>query len=197
MQKLFDPGCTPAQYQLLGKDFPFPDLTNTKCFLCEKACLARHGFYTRNLVERGFDGLILVRRYICCDCGHTVSLLPFFVHPGRTYGTGVIIDVLNEFYLEEHGAVTACTAYYVKSTVDCSRQLLLWFRKRIEENAEALVFLLKEVLQVKAPPLEKPGIKGVVRQFLEIIHGLQPTMVSLVLHNTTGQSYLTKNHAIA
>jgi transposase-like protein len=49
-------------------------------------CLARHpltahGFYTRTLIDAGFDGLIRVRRYLCQSCKRTVSLLPQFVLP--------------------------------------------------------------------------------------------------------------------
>lgn len=40
-----------------------------------------HGFYTRTLVDIAFDGTIRVRRYLCCCCKRTVSLLPEFALP--------------------------------------------------------------------------------------------------------------------
>ena len=43
--------------------------------------LNAHGFYTRTLIDAGFDGLIRVRRYLCRSCKRTVSLLPQFVLP--------------------------------------------------------------------------------------------------------------------
>ena len=36
--------------------------------------LIAHGFYSRTLVEAGFDGCIQVRRYLCRSCRRTVSL---------------------------------------------------------------------------------------------------------------------------
>jgi hypothetical protein len=41
--------------------------------------LRAHGFYTRTLVDIAFDATIRVRRYLCCSCKRTVSLLPEFV----------------------------------------------------------------------------------------------------------------------
>ena len=43
--------------------------------------LTAHGFYTRTLIDTGFDGVIRVRRYLCQACQRTVSLLPEFVLP--------------------------------------------------------------------------------------------------------------------
>jgi hypothetical protein len=40
--------------------------------------LTGHSFYCRTLVDRGFDGVIRVRRYLCLLCKRTVSLLPEF-----------------------------------------------------------------------------------------------------------------------
>ena len=43
--------------------------------------LRAHGFYTRTLVDVAFDGTIRVRRYLCCCCKRTLSLLPEFALP--------------------------------------------------------------------------------------------------------------------
>ena len=40
--------------------------------------LRAHGFYKRTLVDIAFDGTIRVRRYLCCCCKRTLSLLPEF-----------------------------------------------------------------------------------------------------------------------
>ncbi len=52
--------------------------------------LRAHGFYTRTLVDIAFDGTIRVRRYLCCCCKRTVSLLPEFALPYLRFGIGVI-----------------------------------------------------------------------------------------------------------
>ena len=52
--------------------------------------LRAHGFYTRTLVDIAFDGTIRVRRYLCCCCKRTVSLLPEFALPYLRFGIVVI-----------------------------------------------------------------------------------------------------------
>ncbi len=52
------------------------------CPQCQtKHPLTAHGFYTRTLIDRAFDGIIRVRRYLCHACQRTVSLLPEFALP--------------------------------------------------------------------------------------------------------------------
>src|SRR5262249_24751799 len=48
--------------------------------------LRAHGFYTRSLVDIAFDGTIRVRRYLCCCCRRTGSLLPDFALLYLSYG---------------------------------------------------------------------------------------------------------------
>ena len=52
--------------------------------------LKAHGFYSRTLVDVEFDGPIRVRRYLCCCCKRTVSLLPDFALPYLRFGITVI-----------------------------------------------------------------------------------------------------------
>ena len=61
------------------------------CPQCQAAhALTAHGFYRRTLVDRGFDGPIRVRRYLCRCCKRTVSLLPQFALPYLRFGITVI-----------------------------------------------------------------------------------------------------------
>ena len=52
--------------------------------------LRAHGFYTRTLVDIAFDGMIRVRRYLCCCCKRTVSLLPELALPYLRFGVVAI-----------------------------------------------------------------------------------------------------------
>ena len=54
-----------------------------------------HGFYSRQVCGLG-EGWILigVRRYVCRDCGHTMSRLPDWLHPWRWYAAAVIVEAL-------------------------------------------------------------------------------------------------------
>jgi len=52
------------------------------CPQCDsKQRMARHGFYSRSVVDVGLECVIRVRRYLCRACRRTVSLLPDFVLP--------------------------------------------------------------------------------------------------------------------
>ena len=62
-----------------------------RCPQCEAhRPLRAHGFYTRTLVGIAFDGTIRIRRYLCCCCKRTVSLLPEFALPYLRFGIVVI-----------------------------------------------------------------------------------------------------------
>jgi len=53
-----------------------------ECPQCQgKQPLIAHGFYPRTLADDAFDGILLVRRYLCRVCRRTVSLLPEFALP--------------------------------------------------------------------------------------------------------------------
>jgi hypothetical protein len=65
------------------------------CLHCEaKGTLRAHGFYRRSVVDVVFDGCIRVRRYLCCVCWRTVSLLPEFVLPYLRFSISVIARFL-------------------------------------------------------------------------------------------------------
>jgi hypothetical protein len=191
MQIIFDAKCTAAAYQAMGHSFCFPDLTSMLCPMCEGEFLRRHGYYSRYLVLADFEGRILVRRHICLACGRTVSSLPSFAHPKRTFGISFIIGALDEFYLENKGVVAVAAAISQWTPVCCSRQLLRWFCRRIEANAQMLAMGITEVLSLRAPPWGAGCIKGRVRQILKIVINHVPEAISLDLFNKTSRTYLT------
>ncbi len=64
-----------------------------------------HGCYSRQvrgLSERWI--LIWVRRYVCRECGHTMSRLPDWLHPWRWYAATVIIEALYRHLILEETA---------------------------------------------------------------------------------------------
>lgn len=52
--------------------------------------LTGHGFYTRTILDSGFDGSIRIRRYLCESCKRTVSVLPRFVLPYLRFSLTII-----------------------------------------------------------------------------------------------------------
>ncbi|MBZ5574709.1 MAG: DUF6431 domain-containing protein [Acidobacteriia bacterium] len=80
------------------------DLRPRFCVICGQAAqnadgslqLVGHGMYSRQvrgLVETGWI-VIWIRRFLCLVCGHTMSLLPDWLHPWRWYAGTVIIEAL-------------------------------------------------------------------------------------------------------
>ena len=66
-----------------------------RCPQCQcKTPLRAHGFYTRTIVDTGFDGAIRVRRYLCETCRRTVSLLPDFALPYLRFSIAIIARFL-------------------------------------------------------------------------------------------------------
>ena len=82
MQEIFKVDVSPKEYHAKGKDFDFPYLTRRLCPNCGKQHMCKHGFYIRYLIDEGFEGHILISRYICPCYGTTVSLLPGFAIRG-------------------------------------------------------------------------------------------------------------------
>lgn len=80
MQILHRPSGSIQQYleEISDPDCYRPD----SCPQCQAKCpLIAYGFYSRTLVDVGFDDWIRVRRYLCLLCRRTVSLLPEFALP--------------------------------------------------------------------------------------------------------------------
>lgn len=58
-------------------------------------CVQGHGFYNRQVCGLGGGWILIwVRRYVCRDCGHTMSRLSDWLHPWRWYAAAVIVEAL-------------------------------------------------------------------------------------------------------
>jgi hypothetical protein len=77
-----------------------------------------------------------------------------------------------------------------KAEVECSRQLLLHYRKRIEKNLNSLAMAITDIYSLRSPPVtEKTNMKEKVRQLLSNI--LHPEEDSLKIFKRTSATYLT------
>jgi hypothetical protein len=187
---MFDTGCSPEFYRLQDKSYDFPDLTTSLCPMCRRDYLRKHGYYERFLITIGFEGEIIIRRYRCHECKKTVSLLPSFCHPKRTYGVLVIIGVLNEFYTKMRAACLSVAIYYYETGVECSRQLLRHYRHRIEQNLNSLAMAITDIYNLKEPVVTVcKSVREKVRQLLSFIQSPQDD--SLKIFKRTRTTYLT------
>ena len=133
------------------------------CPQCEAHCpLRAHGFYTRTLVDLAFDGTIRVRRYLCCCCKRTVSLLPEFALPYLRFGIVVIALFLVARLLL--GLTLKAAAESAKLAAMAFQRGQFWIR-RFRQQAEKLCAALVALI---APPAA-PDFTSRVLQMLESI----------------------------
>jgi transposase-like protein len=111
--------------------------------------LRAHGFYTRTLVDLAFDGTIRVRRYLCCCCKRTISLLPEFALPYLRFGIVVIALFL---------VARLLLGLTLKAAAECAKlaamsyQLGQFWVRRFRQQAEKLCAALAAVLAPPAAP---------------------------------------------
>lgn len=126
-----------SEYLRLGRKYDFPPPPFRRCHnsKCNKLVQFRkHGFYERYFVGSVFDGKIVIRRYICPICGHTISIMPNFCLPRYLHALENIFQYTFEAY-HRLGTLKAClNALNIKTGLNISRQLLYHYRKRLLEN---------------------------------------------------------------
>lgn len=193
MQKIFKVNISPNIYQNQDKSFSFPDLTHTLCPHCHKQHLHRHGFYRRYLIDKGFEGFILIRRYICPECGRTVSMLPWFCHPRRTYSMGFIHYSLAGFFGWSGTMASFIRKFTLSYGISFTRQLLYQYRKRILKNCNRILMDLVRQFNPNNPISASPDNKKRVKDALNLIETAAPTpySVSMNMFSHGSCTYLT------
>lgn len=119
------------------------------CPQCQdKHPLTAHGFYTRTLSDRDFDGVIRVRRYLCHACRRTVSLLPEFILPYLRSSLMVIALFLIARLLTGHTLEAAARS--VSPSMPYQRGQF-WIR-RFRAHSQTLCAALAALTQPTAAP---------------------------------------------
>ena len=120
------------------------------CPQCEaRRPLTAHGFYSRTLVDAGFDGAIRVRRYLCRSCKRTVSLLPEFALPYLRFGITVISLFLVARLLQ--GATLSAAAMAAAQVAMPYQRGQFWVR-RFHRQSEAVCAALAALVAPPAAP---------------------------------------------
>jgi transposase-like protein len=135
----------------------------THCPQCQaQYSLTAHGFYTRTLVDVGFDGSIRVRRYLCRSCKRTVSLLPEFAAPYLRFS----IPVISLFLVARlfQGATLAAAAVAAAQAAMPYQRGQFWIR-RFQRQAVALCVALAALAVPPAAPT-------FVRRALEMLQSI-------------------------
>ena len=121
-----------------------------------------HGFYSRTLVDVGFDDSIRVRRYLCRACKRTVSLLPEFALPYLRFSISVISLFLVARLL--HGATLASAAVAAAQAAMPYQRGQFWVR-RFHRQAAALCVALASLT---GPPVAP----SFIRRALDMLHSI-------------------------
>jgi len=111
--------------------------------------LRAHGFYTRTLVDLAFDGTIRVRRYLCCCCKRTLSLLPEFALPYLRFDIVVIALFLVARILL--GLTLKAAAESAKLAAMPYQRGQFWVR-RFRQHSEKLCATLAALIAPPAAP---------------------------------------------
>jgi hypothetical protein len=114
-----------------------------------KKPLTGHGFYSRTLVDCGFEGAIRVRRYLCRLCQRTVSLLPEFVLPWLRFSITVISLFLVAHLLQSRTLAAAAVA--ARQAAMPYQRGQFWIR-RFRKQAAALGLALASRAAAAAAP---------------------------------------------
>jgi hypothetical protein len=121
-----------------------------QCPQCQaQHSLTAHGFYTRTLVDAGFDGSIRVRRYLCRSCKRTVSLLPEFALPYLRFSVS-ILSLFLVARLIQGATLTAATVAATQAAMPYQRGQF-WIR-RFQRQAVALCAALAALAVPPAAP---------------------------------------------
>ncbi|HEY5563786.1 MAG TPA: hypothetical protein VIK72_18870 [Clostridiaceae bacterium] len=115
----------------------------------------KNGFYERYFSSSCFDGKIVIRRYICPLCGHTISVMPSFCMPKYINALENIFEYICSVF-HRYGTIKECLEELnMNSGMNISRQLLYHYRKRFKEN---LTFIQAGIRRLN-PEAEMPDIQ--------------------------------------
>lgn len=154
-----------------GRDYPFPGPPTMKCKKCGRYIkFKKHGFRKRWYVSKLYNGIIVIRRYVCPCKGFTISMMPDFClkcftvaleHIFKyTYSVLTKKDVLYKIlnYLNNQNA-----------PVEISRQLVYFYRKRIIQNIKHIEMGIREINEKIRLPDESLSNKERAEGLLEIV----------------------------
>lgn len=179
------------EYVKLDKAYEYPEPAFRRCH--NKECnkftrFKKHGFYKRYCINKGFSGLISVRRYICPHCkSATISYLPNFCLPQFCYALEIIWKcVLADFSRE--GTIKACLAKLsLELGTDISRQLLNFYRKRFMSNIQLICLGLRQL----NPSILLPSLDTEIKEKAKIVLDLMKNWPGQV--NMLSQEFFEKN----
>lgn len=147
MQQILKTANNIKKYVDSGKDYPFPEHINAYCPFCK--CItqfSKHGFYLRYFISQIYVGLIYIRRYICYCKKLTISLLPSFCIFRKTIAFENIFGYTHAAYFRNSTLrKTLEDLNRSNPSIDMSRQLLYFYRKRWRNNLNLIESGIRQI----------------------------------------------------
>ncbi|MBP7279705.1 MAG: hypothetical protein KBA11_09865 [Sedimentibacter sp.] len=186
------------EYVNRGRKYPFPPPPVKRCNNphCNKIVhYKKHGFYERNYYSSEFGGKIIIRRYICPLCSHTISYIPSFCLPRFINAVKHIFDyICCSFYRK--GSIKSVIEYLnSKIGIQFSRQILYHYRKRFIDNINAIQAGIRQLIGGVKLPDTNLGKGKKAREVLAIMRTeYQDIQVfSQQFHQTVTKTFLALN----
>jgi hypothetical protein len=153
-----------------GLKYSFPPPPN-KCPICNKhIAMKKHGFYKRYFITNGFNKKIFIRRYICLECGRTISYLPYFCTPFYQYYIELIIKYVKTV-ITYAGTQKACVEALKSHNPDIliERQHIYFYIKRFKDNVVYIQHGLRQLTPDVSYRVNENDKEERVRELIEII----------------------------
>lgn len=158
--------------------------------------MKKHGFYSRNYISKKCTIVLYIRRYICPVCGRTVSMLPSFCLQHFQYSCPDIVNLLYELYKNGIPLKT-----YVESIREyfpsIERRHINYYKKRVINNRK----LIQYGLNLMSPEFtvlgKTPENQVWVKDLLEKVWEIQPSIFHFDFYNNTGKSFMTLQNIVA
>lgn len=127
------------EYSARGKNNLFPDIYECPIAKCHfTGRLRHHGFYTRYLLTLLSMYLIVVQRYYCPVCKHTVTLLPSFAIPRYQYSLSCLFFI---FWQRSRGLSVQRIAELLNhssSRIELASAHISFYLRRLRKNVSLI-----------------------------------------------------------
>ena len=195
MQYIFDTDSLPKTYSGKNCVGQYPEVP---CRCPQKgcgmsACMKKHGFYSRNILLKGYVGVIRVRRYKCALCGKTVSMLPSFCIPYLQYGAEAVIWAAG---LALRTTVNAAAKACLSSLPFITRRHITYWLARIRGNRDLIRYGINQMSPATTTTNESARDTEPTELFLSE-YGGDPEKFNSDFHKATGKSFMSLQISVA
>jgi len=155
--------------------------------------MKKHGFYSRNILLKGYVDVIRVRRYKCAACGKTLSMLPSFCIPFLQYGAEVIIWATG---LAMKTSVSAAAKACLSALPFITRRHIAYWLIRIKDNRDLIRYGINQMSPATTTTNESARDMEPTELFLSE-SGSDPQKFNSDFHKVTGKSFMSLHISVA